>query len=239
MPQFFVEEYDETSALITGTDYHHLVDVRRIRQGERIMVRTPEGKGYNGTVVSVTDYGVKVELVEELEEKPRLALDLYISLLKGKSFDTVIQKAVEVGVSRIIPMECTRSIVRVADLSEKKISRWHTIAQEAAKQSMARTIPLVGKPGRLIDLLPGMEGTVLAAHPEGKDFSLLDRGDGEKVSLLVGPEGGFAPEELELFNRNEVPIVSWGATVMRAETAGVVLPALVLYEMERRDGGES
>jgi 16S rRNA (uracil1498-N3)-methyltransferase len=170
-----------------------------------------------------------------------LELTLCVALLKGEKFDLVVQKATELGVARIMPVETARADVKLsrgareAD-SSKRIERWRRIALEAAKQSGRARVPAIEEPKSLTDVLAG--GTEAASRrlifSERSGRRLVETFTewSEKPShvvALVGPEGGWEDEEIEEARGAGWQVVTLGGRVMRAETAGVVVAALLQH----------
>ncbi len=234
MPQFFVRsaDIDRGRCVIGGEDFRHLVTVRRVRINDRIALRTDTGLAVYVRVVKIGEKDLEAEVIEERPAPENgLHIDLYLALLKGKNFDLAVQKATEIGVARIVPIRTERSIPSPGDDGAKRTARWRRIAREAAKQSMATGIPEVseirsfdeslGEPGEMVKII---------AHPAAqlycRDFNPEPGEAG--MAILVGPEGGFSPSELERAAAAGWEQVGFGATQLRAETAAIVIPALAI-----------
>lgn len=236
MPQFFIKDLvlKDGTTVIRGDDFHHLVNVRRITQGNIINIRDLNGKGYKARVTELSGDEITLGILEETGAcQCRIEINLYLCLIKGGGFESAIQKAVEVGVERIIPVVSERTIPDPMKKSGEKIERWNRIAIEAAKQCMRATIPEVVRPVHFNEAAgepcPGIR---LIAHPgaeTGLHAFLLSVSEPDSVNILVGPEGGFSPREIELACEKSWVPVSCGPNHLRAETAAVVLPSLVLY----------
>ncbi|OHD69813.1 MAG: hypothetical protein A2W19_09565 [Spirochaetes bacterium RBG_16_49_21] len=246
MPQFFVTSSDIVNDLcrIEGEDFRHLALVRRVRRGDILHLRTETGERLRARVSRITDTGIEAEVVEKSRHAPiPVEITLYMSLLKGKSFDAVIEKAVEVGVSRIVPVASERSVPRLADEQEKS-KRWNRKALEAAKQSMRDSVPEVEHIYSFKNAIAaGNSGTRIIAHP-GAGASLKDTlrsGISGPVSLLVGPEGGFTPEEVYQAVSGGWASVNFGCSQLRAGTAAIVLCGIIVYEFGEKikDRGSS
>jgi 16S rRNA (uracil1498-N3)-methyltransferase len=161
-------------------------------------------------------------------------ITLYMALLKGGNFEFVLQKAVEVGVNRIIPVISSRTVPDPAKKISEKHSRWVRIISGAAKQSMRSGMPEMGYPLSFSDAVKNCSSPVkLIAHPgadTGLRVYLSSMEKPESVSLLVGPEGGFSEQEIELASGSGWEPVNFGSTHLRAETAAVILPSLIIYQ---------
>lgn len=237
LPQFFIESdsIKNGEVLISGTDSHHLARVRRIRQGNKIMLRTGDGKGYMARVSRVTPEGIHASIFAELEPGGTLPdITLYMALLKGGNFEFVIQKTVEIGVSRIVPVITERTVPDPDKMTGKKLDRWEKIASEACKQCLRSDPALIEAPMSLKEVFSDeTSGLKVICHP-GADIQLkgvlnssAERGG---ISLLIGPEGGFSDREISEASAAGWTAANLGATHLRAETAALVIPSIVIYE---------
>jgi 16S rRNA (uracil1498-N3)-methyltransferase len=167
----------------------------------------------------------------------RTAVHLYQCITKGERFDWLVEKATEVGVSRIIPLITARSVVR-AEAGSNKTERWRRIAVEAAEQSGRSSVPVVEGPLQLSEAIDSVGGVgVLPYEGAGEGApsiqeALTDRIDElfatAEVSLFIGPEGGFEEEEVRTAVGRGISVVTLGRRVLRAETAGLVASTLVM-----------
>jgi 16S rRNA (uracil1498-N3)-methyltransferase len=235
MPQFFVKSSDIVGdrCRIAGDDYRHLASVRRVRPDDAVMLRDERGDSLTARIMRVTDSFIEVEIVGRSVGAPApIDLTLCICLLKGKNFDLVIEKAVEIGVSRIVPVLSERTIARPSD-AETRVRRWDRKAGEAAKQSLRGTRPVIGDICTFDDLIETERGrTRIIAHPGApgllKDILRRERPGG--ISLLVGPEGGFSPGEVAAAEAAGWTAAGIGFSQMRAGTAAAVLCGIIVYE---------
>ncbi|MCP4137050.1 MAG: 16S rRNA (uracil(1498)-N(3))-methyltransferase [bacterium] len=240
MPQFFISsaQIEGTRCSIEGEDFFHLVTVRRVKKDDLIKLRKEDGTLVTARAVLIGESSIEAEIIsQELSPENRLALSLYAALLKGKKFDLVIQKAVEIGVNRIIPVLTDRTVPVPGDKSSNKLDRWNRIALEAAKQSMRDDIPVVEEIAAFTDIVSGDCSSVkIIAHP-GSGASLhelLENARANDVALLIGPEGGFTQKELDLSSTHGWKNMNFGFTQLRAETAAMVLPAVIIYEFFKK-----
>jgi len=241
MPQFFIKASDikNNMYIISGEDFRHLRKVRRVKEGEFIDLRGDDGSVYKGMVAKINPESISVEIIRPPEksrcESP-VNLSIYPAVLKGKAFDIALQKATEVGVNRIVPVITERTIPVIG--GKDKRARWEKIVEEAAKQCMRNDIPAVTDAVPFNEaVMSSSSGIRLIAHPEGvvniRDYlsgihasnnSIAD------ISILIGPEGGFAAHEIEFASKYRWEQVRFGFTSLRAETASIVLPAVIIYE---------
>ncbi len=240
VPQFFINSASRKNGryLITGEDHHHLVHVRRVRENDTLVLRDEKGRKITTVIRSISGSEIEAEAVSvDNHLKRGIELTLCVSLLKGKKFDFVIQKAVELGVSRIVPVVSERSVPRVDGKSESKIKRWRRIAEEAAKQSMTPVKTIVDDITGLAGLLgKEAEEPSIIADPGGqtglRSFlrEVRNRGRAGRLRLLVGPEGGFSREETAAAENAGWVRVNFRGNQLRAETASLVLSSIILYE---------
>ena len=205
MPQFFIKSSNiiNNKCIIEGEDFYHLSNVRRAKPGEAVNLRSDDGNVYKGRISEINSDSMTVEIVRRVTEVQRetdLFLTLYAAVLKGKAFDLALQKAVEVGVHKIVPVVTERTIA-VPDKNDAKKSRWQKIAENAAKQCMRKEIPEVGDTMRFREAVSSDHSEIkIIAHTEdsGQDLKeyLSGKSRSARVSLLVGPEGGFSEKEI-------------------------------------------
>jgi 16S rRNA (uracil1498-N3)-methyltransferase len=156
-------------------------------------------------------------------------LTLAISILKGEKFDLVVQKAVELGVVRVVPLITARREVKLKD-EAKRTERWRRIALEASKQSGRARLMAVAEPCAFVDLVtsrdyPGAE--ILFSERSGGPFpNVIEH---KKITAFIGPEGGWNDEELELAAVEGISVVTLGGRILRAETAAIALAAVIQY----------
>ncbi len=152
---------------------------------------------------------------------PAREVTLFMSLIKRDNFELVLEKATELGVSRIVPV--------IASRSEKKgLNRLRSekILREASEQSGRATVPVLDDVVSIKDIFNTYKEPIIVLDPRGNHFNYEN--DSEPTGLVIGPEGGFTDEEIEFFRSRCAPIISVGATILRAETAAIVAIALVL-----------
>lgn len=238
MPQYFIDGKLSAgiTVKITGEDFHHLSNVRRAKPGDPVYLRDAEGTLFDGWIASVGSDALSVDVASvTVRESALPRVTLAMALLKNKNFDLVVQKSVEVGVSCIVPLITERTIPEIGGKEEKKLERWRTIAQEASKQSMRAALPDVAVPVTFKSFVSRPHGGLLiCAHPSRDEITLKEAASsftGNEAVILVGPEGGFSPAEISLAVSSGYFCVNIGETQMRAETAGIVLPSLVIYEL--------
>ena len=248
MYQFFVEsgQIGKDSVMIEGSDVNHIKNVLRMKPGEKIRISGPAGENYFCEIAEIEDSFVRASILEKDETGTELPNRIYLfqGLPKNDKMELIIQKAVELGVYEIIPVAMKNCVVKLdAKKAAAKTARWQGIAESAAKQSKRSLIPEVKMPmsykeavayakGLDVKLVPyenehGMSGTKAAMEQIEK---------GESVAVFIGPEGGFAPEEIEMV-RDEMQLISLGRRILRTETAGIVALAILGYQLESQTDG--
>ena len=259
MYQFFVEEEQvhSDSISITGGDVNHIKNVLRMKNGEKIRVSSKSGQAYFCHISSILDDEViaAIDSADETGTELDNHIVLYQGLPKGDKMELIIQKAVELGVSEIVPVAMKNCVVKLDEKkAAKKLQRWQAIAESAAKQSKRTVIPTVKQPviykealkiASELDstLVPyenerGMKGTreVLKKIEPGMDATREIMGQlkaGQTIGVVVGPEGGFAPEEIALVDEHAtMHRISLGRRILRTETAGLAALAMLVYNLD-------
>jgi 16S rRNA (uracil1498-N3)-methyltransferase len=219
---------------------HQICHVLRLRPGDAIIVLDDSGAEYDVTLTTVGLPGTRGRVTAQRPARgePETKITLFQSLLTRKKFEWVLQKGTEVGVSRFVPVVTRRSIARAEPLEEKKLVRWENILTEAAEQSHRGRIPQLGRPVTYKEaVLSLVEFDVsLVAAPCREPASLKNavrscRRTASSIALLIGPEGGFTEDEVNLACENGAVQVDLGPRILRTETAAVVASALILYEL--------
>ncbi len=233
MPRFFVEPFDGDVAVVTGADAHHLARVLRVRIGEPLTLCDGQGTDYLGEVSAVSPEAVEVSIAERRPTiaEPTAAVTLYQGLPKSEKMDFIVQKAVELGAVRVMPVSTARSIVRLkGDEGAKKQARWQKIAAEAAGQSGRGIIPEVGEVLSFAKALERLKNEHAVVCYEGGGVPLSQTVDTqtESISVFIGPEGGFDVAEIEKLREIGVQPVTLGNRILRCETAPVVALSVVM-----------
>ncbi len=248
MHQFFVPsemiDVDNKTVTITGTDVNHIKNVLRMKQGEEFCVSTGEdSKEYRCAIREFLKDSVDCELRFIKEDNVELPSKIYLfqGLAKGDKMETVIQKAVELGVYEIIPVTMDRCVMK---LDEKKISsrtaRWQAISEAAAKQSKRAIIPKVCEPMSFKNAVEYAKDFDVKLIPyemaEGMSHTrdvISKIKQGESVGIIIGPEGGISEKEIQLAGENGFESVTLGKRILRTETAGMTVLSILMYHLER------
>lgn len=225
--------------VLTGAEAHHAAAVRRVRVGEEVTVGDGRGAWLTGSVVSVASRQVVVAIHRRRDAAPpRPRIVLVQALAKGDRDELAVQAATELGVDEIVPWQAARSVSRWdAAKAAKGRARWSAIVREAAKQAHRRWVPEVAEPVVVADIARrAAASTVLVLDPTAGDrlsALALDGADERDVVLVVGPEGGIAPEELDVLVDAGARTVRLGDTVLRTSTAGPAALAVVSTALGR------
>ena len=235
MPRFFVPTplvVGETAAL-TGADARHAAGALRVSIGEPLTLCDGAGTDYACTVTAVERecVALRVDAATRSAAEPTLRVTLYMGLPKADKLELIIQKAVELGVTAVVPVMTARSIARVDGRdAEKKQTRWQRIAAEAAGQSGRGIIPTVEAPIRWREALPRLaaENTLLCYEGGGHPIGELVTPADHALSLVVGPEGGFDPAEVAAVTAAGGRIATLGPRILRCETAPLAALAVLM-----------
>jgi len=232
---------------ISGEKAKYLISVLRCEIENELQILDGEGNFYKAKIISIANKKVVAEILEKslVSTESPLHLILIQGILKGEKMDFVMQKTTELGVKEIIPAITERSQVR----HTRKVARWRKIAEEAARQSGRTVIPVIHEPVELSAILEtkGLGEGETRRHGEMKGFIFWE-GNGfplkeaiassplppfpaSPIHVLIGPEGGFTKEEIELANAKGLIAVSLGKRILRAETAALSAVTLIQFLM--------
>ena len=235
MPRFFIDYTPEVGgeAVIEGGDARHIGGALRMTAGESLTLCDGKGTDYACTVTAVEKERVtlSVDAAAPSSSEPSLAVTLYMGLPKGDKMELIIQKAVELGVTAIVPVATARCIVKLdgKDAAKKQV-RWQKIAAEAAGQSGRGIIPVVESPLSWKQALVRFaeEKTLLCYEGGGAPIGKLVSPADTAISLVVGPEGGFDPAEVEAVTAVGGKIATLGPRILRCETAPLAAIAVLM-----------
>lgn len=224
---------------ITGADYNHIKNVLRMKLGEEFLV-SAGGESHLCKLLRYENETVVAQIICENYQDTSLPVEIYIfqGLPKADKMELIIQKAVELGVDKIFPVETSRSIVKLDEKKKDgKTARWQAIAESAAKQSKRTSIPTVEKAVSFTTALNLAKELDLFLIPyESKNgmqdtlCALQSIKAGMKIGVLIGPEGGFDSKEIEKVSQINGKVISLGKRILRTETAAITaLSMLMLY----------
>ena len=250
MYHFFTETelFTESEVTIVGSDVNHIKNVLRMKPGEKVLISDGKGLNYFCELTEIGSESVKAEILLEEVDDTELPVEvvLYQGLPKGDKMELIIQKCVELGVSRIVPVDMARCVMKLDPKKEgNKIKRWYGVSESAAKQSKrmivpeisgvmkykaaveeARSADLAIVPYEAAETIDGVTGMELTRR--------LIRGlkPGQKCAIFIGPEGGFAESEIELALANGLQPVTLGKRILRTETAGMFVLSAIGFALE-------
>jgi 16S rRNA (uracil1498-N3)-methyltransferase len=240
MRRFFVspEELSQGAVTLKGDEFHHLKNVCRLEEGERVELLDGQGRVATAVIESMTKKSadLKVEDTKTLPPMKAPHVEIVLCVPRFQKMDLIIQKCVELGATKITPVVSERSFVKTlsGDLTHK-VKRWQKIASEACKQS-GRAWPME------IDEATTLKEKVKQAKPQSGLF--LYEGEGgvdlmtalkawpaapERLVLFIGAEGGFSPQEVENFKSLDLRPVTMGELVLRVETACIAILSIIQY----------
>jgi len=238
MRRFYAPEENFQAGKITLDleETRHLRDVLRLREGEIVQIFDGAGREFSCEIRQIQKKETILEILSEVSPSApvsNLDLTLAAAILKGEKFDLVVQKAVELGVTKLSPVITKRTDVKLKD-AEKKVERWRKIALEAAKQSgradlMKIEVPIDFKEFLKIPALKpnGVENLLLFAERGGENFSAINAG--KKITAVIGSEGGWEDSEIEWAKNSGFQIVTLKGRILRAETAAIAIAAVLQH----------
>lgn len=227
------ENFDGATVTLSEEETRHLRDVLRLREGSSVRVFDGAGNEFEASVVRIEKRSSVLNLLERVEPaaaESDLDLTLAPGILKGEKFDVVVQKAVELGVNTLVPLQTHRSDVRLKD-SAKRLERWQKIALEAAKQSGRAKLMTIAEPVEFRSFLKAHDGTrstgMMFTERGGAGFPAEVQFNA--ITALVGPEGGWEDAEMGEAERAGFLLVTFGGRVLRAETAAISVAAILQH----------
>jgi 16S rRNA (uracil1498-N3)-methyltransferase len=252
MRRFYIppNEWNPDALALRGPEVHHARDVLRLQRGDKLVVFNGRGREITAQIVDLARDQIRLRAVHESETPQlRCRITLAQAIPKGKSMDLIVQKAVEIGASEIVPLISARTIVDL-DLKEatQKHAKWQQVATEAAKQSGQNWLPQIALPRKLAQFfsdLPQHDLRLIGSlQPDARHLKKI-LGDYEKehrkppiagspvrtVLILIGPEGDFTPAELALAKSNGCLPTTLGPIILRVETAAIYCLSVLSYEL--------
>ena len=246
MHHFFVapEQVGQTGIRIVGQDVNHMKHVLRMKPGEEVLVSDGTGTDYLCAVSALESDAVSVKILSVNRDTRELPSRIWLfqGLPKSDKMELIIQKAVELGAARIVPVATKNAVVRLdAKKEAAKRTRWQAIAESAAKQSKRSLMPEVMKLMTLKEAFELIERERFdirlipyehEAGMEGSRQELLKVAPGQEIAVFIGPEGGFDETEIELALKMGVRPVSLGKRILRTETAGLAMLSVLMMRLE-------
>ncbi len=240
MSRFYVpkEAIEGNMIRLSGPEAHHILDVMRLKKGDSVAAFDGSGREYAGIIKETRpkDLTIEVTSTREAAACEKVAVTLAQAIPKKDKMDYIVEKATELGVHAIAPVETMRTIVRLkGDKAKERVERWQRIAREAAKQCGRTTVPAVEKIKDYDSFLKDAKGydlSLMACLSEGTiDIKeALRKRRAKNVLLCVGPEGDFTPDEIVSARSCGMEMISLGPMVLKSDTAGLAALAVINYE---------
>jgi len=243
MPHFFITTSDVNKDIITISDkenFHHIAKVLRAKIGETLLLVDENQTQYKVEIKKLDSKAITTKVIEISKSNHSLNLELYLaqSVLKTDAQNLVIQKATELGVKGIIPVISDNCVIKESIVHDK-IAKWQKIANEAVKQCERTDFPEILSPTKLKDIIKSDDYQIKIACIERSTTQTLkaclqnlNEFQNKKILVIIGPEGGFSANEINLLEHANVYKVSLGNLILRAETAVISALSNVIYELE-------
>lgn len=244
MHRFFAEpgQIGEKEIVITGADVKHIRNVLRMRADEEVLIADGQGAEYRCKLTELGENEVRAQILWKLDGNAELAsaITLFQGLPKSDKMDLIVQKCVELGVSRIVPVSTKRAVVKLdAKKEETRLKRWNTISESAAKQSGRGVIPEVSGVmsfGKALEEAKKLDVLLIpyerAEHMAETRRVMGEIRPGQSVGIFIGPEGGFEESEVEEAVAAGAQAITLGRRILRTETAGLAVMAMLSYLLE-------
>lgn len=246
MNRFFVDMDGReagTSITLTGGDVNHIRNVLRLKPGEQILISDGRGRDYYCRISDIDGEYVVADIEDVCDNFAELPVEvtLFQGYPKSDKMDLIVQKMVELGVHRIVPVFTARTVVKLdAKKAAKKTERYNSIAESAAKQSGRGLIPEVLTPvtfAHAIEMASELDMNIIPyEEAEGLEYSrkVLSEIHGKKsLGIFIGPEGGFSRDEVEQAMAAGAKSITLGHRILRTETAGLAVMSIVMFEIDR------
>ena len=246
MNRFFSNEdtvITEKYVEIYGEDVNHIRNVLRLRVGEEITLCNGLGCDYLCKLSDITQEKVVADIVDICDNLSELdtKITLFQGYPKSDKLELIIQKTIELGVSRIVPVMTKRTVVKLDDKKAgKKTKRYEGIARAAAKQCGRGIVPEITEPVSFkesIDMAKYLDMSIIPyEEAEGIEYSrkvLSDIKGKRTLGIFIGPEGGFDREEVELAMKSGIIPITLGHRILRTETAGMAVMSIIMFEIEK------
>lgn len=240
MYNFFVErdQFYNHTVDIKDENFNHIKNVLRMKIDDELIVSCKEtGNSFLCRISEIGDNKIVCKIIEEREStEPKVEVTLFQGIPKSDKMELIIQKTVEVGINKIYPVEMKFCIGKIKD--NKKITRWQTISEAAAKQSKRNIIPTIENPisfKEMAEVLKEYDLALVAYENEEKTNIkevLQQNPDAKKIAIIIGPEGGISKEEVESLVSNGTKEVSLGKRILRTETASISMLSMIMYQYD-------
>lgn len=243
MPKFFVphEKITDTQIIIDTEDVAHITRVLRLGVGDTVTVCDSKGTDYEAEITETEPKRIICSVLDKHDSvsEPNIKVTLFQGLPKASKMEYIIQKTTELGINEIVPVKLSRCVVKIDSKKDeaKKLDRWQKISEAAAKQSGRGIVPEIKPIMALDEVISKSRDFDLFFVPyeceEQKTLKevLLSKKDIKTVGFVIGPEGGFDPSETEKLKNSGIPTITLGKRILRTETAGEAVLAMIMYEI--------
>jgi 16S rRNA (uracil1498-N3)-methyltransferase len=233
--RWIADEVSGNRASLVGAHAQHLAHVLRGRVGQEFDIATGESVR-RGRITSIAGDRIEFELGEVIPAALTLSLTIVLSIFKFDRMDWAIEKCVELGVTRIVPVLAQRTEVHLAKAAQKRLDRWQRIALQASEQSRRALVPEISQPQNLQTAVTATAGARIVLAESEEHVTLKDAlqklSAAGEMTLAFGPEGGWTGSELKFFATAGWMAASLGSTILRAETAVIAAVAITLAELQ-------
>jgi 16S rRNA (uracil1498-N3)-methyltransferase len=235
--RFFVSPQDilGTEIRLSASETHHLARVLRLGVGARVEIYNGQGGEFEAEVVTLEPGGARLQILAETRSRSEspLFITLGLALARSETFDLVVRQATELGVSRLIPFTCQRSLVTPAVRAQSRQQRWERLALQTLKSCQRQLTPKIDHPQSFAAVLQGPEAVKIMFWEEkrrsGPERLLRDRPAPDSVRILIGPEGGFSAEEAEQARTAGFELLALGPRRLKVETAALGALAIIQF----------
>lgn len=231
MQRYFVNEKENDFFKLNQNDIHHIKKVMRCKNNDKIEIAYDK-KVYLCNIDNIDTLDLSIIDIYEEDREANIELTIAISLVQEQKFDLILQKLTELGVTNIIPVKTERSIVKLdSSKEEKKKTRWETICKEASEQSHRVTIPKIHNIVTLKELIMKKKqlNLICSLNENTQPLDKYLNNDLKEILFMIGPEGGFSPQEETFLIENGFQATTLGKRVLRVETAAIYVASIINY----------
>ena len=248
MPKFFItnKSITKNEISITGQDVNHIKNVLRKKEGDTINIcNTDTTEDYLCKIIKLQEEKIQLEILKKINSnvETNVKVSIFQGLPKADKMELIIQKSVELGVYDITPVAMKRSIVKLSEKDKtKKVERWQKISEVASKQSGRNIIPKINNiinTKNICQICNNYDIVIVAYEEEKENKIKLElqklkerKKEDLKIAIVIGPEGGITPEEINLLQNNGAHIVTLGGRILRTETVALNILSIIMYELE-------
>ena len=242
MRSFFTEpENVEADFVVLKEDAAHIKKVLRMQMGDKVLVFDGTGAEYLSEIEEIEQTGVRCRILDKKmsESEPYVSVTIFQGMPKSDKMEQIIQKCVELGVHRIVPVKTDRCIAKIKD--NEKIKRWNKISREAVKQCGRGVVPTVTEPVSFKDAISLMKEMDVALMPyevlghegeHGLKEIFKNNPEAKKIGVIIGPEGGFSESEASFAESEGVKTIGLGKRILRTETVASSVLSVIMYEYD-------